>query len=82
MADSGLVELVRAFEHAENICSVARCSLDFLRKSGDRDQVHSRLCCAMIKRADGGNAELSRLLHFAGDMQVLVVVYGNITHAK
>lgn len=80
--ESELVELVRSYTAAASINDVAKGSVDFLRKCGNRGQAHSRLCCAMIERAEGGNAELSRLLHFSGEAQVLVVTYNNITHAK
>lgn len=84
MARGELVELVNSFECTEldNIGNVVRSSLDFLKKSSSKDQDHSRLCCAVIKRVEGGNAELSKLLHFAGDTQVLVVVSSSISNAK
>lgn len=81
--ENELVELANSFESALSVSDVAKSSLGFLkRSSGSRWQVHGRLCCAMIKRAEGGNADLSKLLHFAGDAQTLVVTYNNIAHAK
>ena len=77
-----LVELVNAFETAEDINLVARSCVEFLRNSPEKEKAHRRLCCAMVKRAEGGNAELNSLLHFSGDMQLLDVVYANIAHAK
>ena len=77
-----LVELVKSFESAPVVSDVAKSCVGFLKKFGNRDQAHGRLCCAMIERADGGNAELSKLLHFYGEAEVLVVTYNNIAHAK
>lgn len=76
-----LVELVSCFETTASVGDVARRCVGFLRKSADRGQAHSRLCSAMIKRADGGNADMSQLLRFSGDAQVLVVVYCNVGRA-
>lgn len=81
-SDSGLLELVNAFASEKDISNVARSSVEFLAKSGDRDEAHRRLCYAMIRRTEGGNADLSTLLHFAGDVQLLEVVYTNISHTK
>lgn len=80
--ESEFVELVNSFESAACISDVAKGGVGFLRKSGNKGQAHSRLCTAMIRRADGGNADLCQLLRFSGDAQVLVIVYNNIMHAK
>ena len=78
-----LVELVNSFESTESVCDLAREGLEFLRKHGlGEHHAHSRLCCAMLRRANGGNADMKNLLHFAGDSQVLIVVSSNITHVK
>ena len=79
---SCIVELVNSFGGSSGTGEVARRSVEFLRKSGNEDQAHGRLCRAMIEQAEGGNADMSSLLHFYGDSEVFLVVYNNITHAK
>ena len=77
-----LVGLVSSFESTASVSDVAKRCIGFLGKSTDRSQAHSRLCSAMIRRADGGNADMSQLLRFSGDAQVLVIVYSHMAHAK
>lgn len=79
---SCIVELVSSFGEASGVGDVARRSVEFLRRSGNEDQAHSRLCSAMIAHAEGGNADMGSLLHFYGDSEVFLVVNNNITHAK
>ena len=79
--EAELVEIVNAFQGSQAVSDVAKRSVDFLKRSGNKNHAHSRLCCAMIKRADGGNTDMGQLLHFAGSIQVLVVVYQYITCA-
>ena len=82
--ETRLIELVNSFESAENVNSIARESLDFLKTAAGigECQGHSRLCSAMLKRAEGGNADVCNLLHFAGQSQVLNIIYSNIVHTK
>lgn len=79
---SCVIELVNSFGGSTGVGDVARRSVEFLRKSGNEDQAHSRLCSAMIEQAEGGNDAMSTLLHFYGDPEVFLVVYNNITRAK
>ncbi len=77
-----LVEIVNAFQGSEAVSDVARRSVAFLKRSSNKSDAHSRLCCAMIKRADAGTTDMGHLLHFAGSVQVLTIVYHYITYAK
>ena len=79
--EAELIEAVNAFQGSQAVSDVAKRSVDFLKRYGNKNYAHSRLCCAMIKRADGGNNDMGHLLHFAGPSQVLVVVYQYITYA-
>lgn len=82
--EAELVELINSFASAsaEDTSSTAREGLKFLKKSGNRDQAHNRLCSALLERAEGGNADIRNLLFFAGEDQALVIIYNNIAHTK
>lgn len=80
--DAELVELVNSFQSSVAVSNAARKSVDYLKRAGNRNQAHTKLCCAMIQRVDGGNADFDLLLHYAGAIQVLVVTYHYISYAK
>lgn len=80
--DAELVEIVKCFQGLEAVSDVAKRGVELLKRYGNRNDAHSRLCCAMIKRAEGGTAEMGHLLHFAGAAQVLVVIYQYISFSK
>ena len=80
--ESQLVEIVNSFESASSVGDVAKRGVEFLKKSGGRGQAHNLLCRAMIRAADGGNADMSKLLHVLGQSEALMVTFDNIAHAK
>lgn len=79
--EAELVEVVNSFQDCEAVSDVAIRSVEFLKRFGNKNYAHSRLCGAMIKRADGGNTDMDSLLHYAGPTQVLVIAYQYISSA-
>ena len=76
-----LIRLVSAFDRSDEKKDIVKESLEFLREfSGNRAAAsyHNKLCSAMLKVINGGAREYAELLHSAGPMQCLIVVYSNL----